>query len=166
MIERRLLLPLVPWLASVVGLLMLWGWLLGLPVQVQWASVEAQPAPNAPATVPAPVRQPVDLQTYSAVWEVPLFAPGRRADPSQVRGPELPPPDLGGLQLSGVVIAPPLRLALLKQSEGQTLSLRQGESLPDGWLLEQVDEQRIQLTHGAHRQTLEISSPRLPMPTP
>ncbi|MCM8915449.1 hypothetical protein LJD21_25075 [Pseudomonas inefficax] len=104
----------------------------------------------------------VDLQAYSAVWELPLFADQRRPDP-QDPNVGTPAPALDDLVLTGVIVAPPLRVALLRQSGDQVLSAKEGDVLPNGWSLAHIEEQKVELAYGENRHTLEISSPKLPM---
>jgi general secretion pathway protein N len=108
------------------------------------------------------MRQLADLQTFSAVWELPLFAEQRRPD-RQGADVGNPPPALDDLMLTGVVVAPPLRVALFRRSGNEVLSVKEGDPLPNGWSLAHIEEQKVELTFGEHRHTLQISSPRLPM---
>jgi len=161
---RRLLMSWLPYLLPVFLLGALWLYLLGTEAPVQWPALGPAPAPVAGQAEVAPLaeRSVVDLQTYSAVWELPLFADQRRPDPQDPNA-GVPPPTLDDLVLTGVIVAPPLRVALLRQSGDQVLSAKEGDVLPNGWSLAQIEEQKVELTYGENRHTLEVSSPKLPM---
>lgn len=162
---RRLLKAWLPCLLPVLLLSALWLYLLATEAPVQWPDSVDAPTPVAVQAEAPAQGEPtvVDLQTYSAVWELPLFADQRRPDPLDPNA-GTPPPALDDLVLTGVIVAPPLRVALLRQSGDQVLSAKEGDVLPNGWSLAHIDEQKVELTYGESRQTLEISSPKLPMP--
>jgi general secretion pathway protein N len=161
---RRLLTAWLPYLLPVLLLSALWLYLLGTEVSVQRPAPGPASSAEQVKVAPPAERHVVDLQTYSAVWELPLFADQRRPDPEQDADAGNPPPTFDDLLLTGVIVAPPLRVALLRQSGDQVLSLKEGDVLPNGWSLAHIEEQKVELTYGAHHHTLEISSPRLPMP--
>lgn len=161
---RRLLTAWLPYLLPVLLLSALWLYLVATDAPVEW------PVPD-PVSMPLVKQEEisaladrphVDLQTYSAVWELPLFADRRLPDPQDPNAGTLPPA-LDDLVLTGVIVAPPLRVALLRQSGDQVLSVKEGDVLPNGWSLAHIEEQKVELAYGETRQTLEISSPKLPM---
>ncbi|QVL18968.1 hypothetical protein KH389_27035 [Pseudomonas qingdaonensis] len=162
---RRLLMAWLPYLLPTLLMSALWFYLLATEAAVQWPASSPVLAPVAGQAETAPLaeRPMIDLQAYSAVWELPLFAEQRRPDP-QDPDAGTPPPALDDLVLTGVIVAPPLRVALLRQSGDQVLSAKEGDALPNGWSLARIEEQKVELTYGEHRHTLEISSPKLPMP--
>lgn len=161
---RRLFMVWLPYMLAVLLLSAMWFYLLATEAPVQWPV--SDPAPTAAAgqaeSTALAERPVVDLQTYSAVWELPLFADQRRPDPLDPNA-GTPPPPVDDLVLTGVIVAPPLRVALLRQSGDQVLSAKEGDVLPNGWSLAHIDEQKIELAYGEKRHTLEISSPKLPM---
>lgn len=159
---RRLLVAWLPYLLPVLLLSALWLYLLATEAPVQWPALGPAPAPAEPEAAQPAERSVVDLQTYSAVWELPLFADRRRPDPLDPNA-GTPPPALDDLVLTGVIVAPPLRVALLRQSGDQALSAKEGDVLPNGWSLAHIEEQKVELAYGEKRHTLEISSPKLPM---
>ncbi|MFA6229149.1 MAG: hypothetical protein WC617_03100 [Rhodanobacter sp.] len=80
------------------------------------------PAPGNPANLPTPV----PLQEFAVVWQKPLFAPDRKPVAAGASS-------LGDLELTGVIITPTLRIALLHDKKGnREVRLRQGEATPDG----------------------------------
>lgn len=159
---RRLLMIWLPYLLPVLLLGALWIYLFSTKAPVEWPTSSPVSATRQTETAPLPQRSVVDLQTFSAVWELPLFVDQRRPDP-QDPNTGLPPPTLDNLILTGVIVAPPLRVALLRQNGDQVLSAKEGDVLPNGWTLTQVEELKVELAYGENRHTLEISSPKLPM---
>lgn len=124
--QRRL----SPWLGGVaivlgIVLLLLLG---GIGRGAHWGKPRNL-APLPPVTNSADLPQPVPLQQFAIVWQKPLFNPDRRpvahaADDGS---------DLGDLELTGVIITPGLRMALLHDKKGdREIRLREGEALPDG----------------------------------
>lgn len=159
---RRLVRQNAPLLALAALVFTCWMALLASSPAPEWpqSPLPATAAPVVPT--PAEVRPFVDLQTYSGIWEVPLFTPGRQADAgnaSQVAALPLP----ADLVLTGVMVAPPLRVAFLRQGTGEAIALREGQALPGGWTVAHIEEQRVELVNGGSHQALEISSPRLPL---
>ena len=124
--QRRL----SPWLggfAIVLGmvLLLLLG---GLGRDAHWdkpRSLAALPPMVSSADLP----QAVQLQQFAVVWQKPLFNPDRRPVAHAADGGS----DLGDLELTGVILTPDLRMALLQdKKDGREIRLREGEALPDG----------------------------------
>ncbi len=102
---RRLTGMLVAGLVSVALVLvaLLAGWGRGVRWDPPLAArrMPAMPAPAAPIPVPA-------LARFASIWARPLLSPDRRSPQRQYRGPEL-----AGLELTGVIITPEVKLALL-----------------------------------------------------
>ncbi|MDE2246935.1 MAG: general secretion pathway protein GspN [Pseudomonadota bacterium] len=97
----------------------------GLGGKVRWGAPRAPsalPASGNPANLPTPV----PLQEFAVVWQQPLFAPDRKPVAAGASS-------LGDLELTGVIITPAVRIALLHDRKGgREVRLRQGESTPDG----------------------------------
>ncbi|MBD8881842.1 MULTISPECIES: general secretion pathway protein GspN [Rhodanobacter] len=117
-------------LATLVLLLgVLWLTLLfGFGRGVRWDAPRAAPPPSAagPHTgLPAPV----PLAVFAPVWQQSLFSPDRKPEVHAASGGS----SLGDLQLTGIILTPQLRMALLHDNNGnRELRLREGQSLPDG----------------------------------
>lgn len=104
--------------------------LLGLGRHVQWAP----PRALAPLAVPtravanAPLLPPA---AFASVWQQSLFSPDRKPEAHAANGGS----SLGDLELTGVIVTPQLRMALLRERKsGAELRLREGQRLPDGSL--------------------------------
>ncbi|MEO7071576.1 MAG: hypothetical protein ABI300_00835 [Rhodanobacter sp.] len=83
------------------------------------------PPPAAPANLPR--AQP--LQQFAVVWQKPLFSPDRKPVAHAADGGS----SLGDLTLTGVILTPELRMALLHDRNGdKQIRLRVGERLADG----------------------------------
>jgi len=161
--------PLLPLAAVTAVLLSVWMLLLnGLGAAVHWPAVQARsPAPLAPPAEAGVAVTPAQLQDYQQVWLAPLFHAGRQPDAANAAvGGVDAAPMLDSLVLTGIVAAQQVRVALLKENTGEALSLKEGQTLPNGWLLERIGERHIELVNGPTRQTLELSTPRLPLPFP
>ena len=134
--QRRLTAPLA---AAVVifgvGFLALFG---GLGRGARWDSPRA-PAP-LPAQRAATLPPPVPLERFAPVWQQPLFNPDRKPVAHAAGGGG---GQLGDMQLTGIILTPTLRMALLRNKRdgdnAQELRVREGNPLPDGsWTLVEV----------------------------
>jgi general secretion pathway protein N len=134
--QRRL----TPWLAGAVvvlgiGLLAL---LSGVGRGVRWdAPHHAAPLP---AAHPVALPPPPPLDGYATVWQHPLFNSDRKPLADDTAGGAHV--SLGDLELTGIILTPGLRMALLRdKSAGDKdgaveVRVRQGDALPDGsWKL-------------------------------
>ncbi|MEY2113987.1 hypothetical protein [Rhodanobacter sp. FW106-PBR-R2A-1-13] len=120
---------LTPWLVALVLLLgaVLLSLLAGLGRGVRWDAAR-QPPPLPPAAGPAGLPSPVPLAQYAPVWQKPLFSPDRKPTARADGGSSL-----GDLELTGILLTPNLRMALLRDRNGdREVRLREGEALPDG----------------------------------
>ena len=121
---------LTPWLVALVVLLgaVLLLLLAGIGRGARWDAPRSL-APLPPAGNPANLPQPVSLQQFALVWQKPLFSPDRKPVARAADGGS----NLGDLELTGIILTPSLRMALLHDRNGdKQVRLREGESLPDG----------------------------------
>ena len=133
--QRRLTAPLAA-AVLLLGLLFL-SFLAGIGRGVHWATPR-KPAP-LPAQHAATLPPPVPLEHFAPVWQQPLFNPDRKPVAHAASGGG----QLGDMQLTGIILTPTLRMALLhNKREGdktQELRVKEGASLPDGsWTLVEV----------------------------
>jgi len=150
--DRRRLTPTLGVLCALlaIALIALWA---GAGSGVHWYDDEAPPRlPPAHAATPPPVVPP--LQNYAVVWERPLFSPDRK--PSLAGGNANA--DAGDLELTGVIVEPGLRMALLREkSSGRTLRVREGESAGDsGVTLIEVKPRSAVVDAGGSRSELAL----------
>lgn len=125
--HQRKLTPILVAIAVLLGatLLLL---LSGFGADARWD------APRAPAPLPssghaAGLPQPLPLQQFAMVWQKPLFSPDRKPVAHAANGGS----SLGDLELTGIILTPGLRMALLHDRNGdRQIRLHEGESLPDG----------------------------------
>ena len=105
--------------------------LSGFGTAVRWDAPRAPaPLPGAHGTAPAVAAHPP--ADFAPVWQRSLFSPSRTPEAHAANGGS----SLGDLQLTGVILTPQLRMALLHdKGRGRELRLRQGERAPDGSLL-------------------------------
>src|SRR6185312_6907781 len=125
--HQRRLTPLLGGTAVVLGVLLLL-LLGGVGRSVRWKAARALP-PLPPPGNSADLPRPKPLQEFSVVWQKPLFNPDRKPMAHAAAGGS----NLGDLELTGIIITPGLRMALLHDKKGdKEIRLRQGASLPDG----------------------------------
>jgi len=143
--------------------------LLGLLMAVILSSIGDEPQwlPAAPlATQPsANLQTPptVALADLAGTWQAPLFSadrsPDRAVGKAQVTS-------LSNLTLSGIMITGNLQMAMLKQADGPPLTVRLGQSLPNGWRLEHLTPQYARFALDGRTQTLSLYGKRLPSISP
>ena len=140
-------------------------WLAARPWLVTAAPPAVAAVTNEAATV-APLAVPVVLRPraeYPETVERPLFLAGRATiDEDNVRSVDAAVPRLvlGGWRLTGVVIAPGRRIALLTpRGGGRTLRLVPGEEI-EGWLIEEVNAEGVTLRAGALVERIPLDRPR------
>ena len=109
------------WLAGLLGAGGGVHWLPPLPVA---------PLPPVHAAAAPLAAQP--LESFAALWQKPLFNPDRQPAPLSANGAD----SIGDLRLTGVILTPTLRMALLDPKDDKdaahAVRVRQGELLPDG----------------------------------
>jgi general secretion pathway protein N len=113
---------------TVVALGALWLMLLaGVGRSEHWNP----PRPASPlpvSTNAADLPRALPLEQFASVWQKPVFNPDRKPI---IRTAEGDGP--GDLELTGVILTPTLRMALLHdKTADRQLRLREGQSLPDG----------------------------------
>ncbi len=125
--NQRQLTPLLAVLVVLLGAVLLM-FLAGAGRAVRWdAPRTAPPLPSAGSAAGLP--QPLPLQQFAVVWQKPLFSPERKPVARAADGGS----SLGDLDLTGIILTPGLRMALLRDRVGdREVRLREGESLPDG----------------------------------
>ena len=125
--HQRRLTPMLGALAVVLAALFLL-LLSGVGRGVHWSSPRSLP-PLPPAGNRADLPQPKPLQQFSLVWQQPLFNPDRKPTAHAAADGS----NLGDLELTGIIITPDLRMALLHDKNGnKEIRLREGAALPDG----------------------------------
>ncbi|PPS27640.1 hypothetical protein BVY11_09680 [Pseudomonas amygdali pv. morsprunorum] len=170
MSKHQEILKAVAPLAGTAGLLALL-WILlfyGIGSQLNWPEITRSPqvltiAPRQ--SEGAEVSLP--LEKYSKIWSEPLFTPERAPDKIDIAPePVKPVPSMTGYVLTGVIVAQQVKIALLKASTGEVISVKEGQLLPNGWRLDQISERQIELVYEQNRRTIEILIPKLPIRLP
>ncbi len=126
--------------------------------QPQWLP---EPATRAQPSAKVQVAPSVPLQSLAATWQAPLFSPDRSPDRT-VENPQAS--SLVNLTLSGIMITGNLQMAMLKQANGRPLTVRLGQTLPNGWRLEHLTPQYARFVLDGRTQTLNLYAKRLPPP--
>lgn len=113
-----------------------------------------------------------ELEAFAEVWERPLFRDDRRPAPPDEEGAAEPAPaepvsvTPPRVTLSGVVIVDNLRTALLKEFNTQrTMRRKEGDSV-DGWVLEQVNDDKVILVQDGNREELVLRQFNVPNGAP
>ncbi len=149
--QQRRLTPVLAGVAVLLGiaLLVLLG---GVGRGTHWAPPRTLPAlPSADST---DLPQAAPLQQFSVVWNKPLFNPDRKPVAHASEGGS----NLGDLQLTGIIITPSLRMALLHdKNANREIRLHQGDSLPDGSVtLVEVQQRSAVFDSAAGRTELKL----------
>jgi general secretion pathway protein N len=152
--QRRLTAPLAA-AVLLLGLLFLL-FLAGIGRGVHWAAPR-KPAP-LPAQHAATLPPPVPVEHYAPAWQQPLFNPDRKPVAHAASGGG---GQLGDMQLTGIILTPTLRMALLHNKRagdtGQELRVREGTRLPDGsWTLVEVKARSAVFDSSSGRVELEL----------
>lgn len=151
--QRRLTAPLAV-TVLLLGLVFL-ALLAGIGRGVHWAPPRAAvPLPTQHAATLPP---PVPLEHFAPVWQQPLFDPDRKPVAHTASGGG----QLGDLELTGVILTPGLRMALLHNkrdgSGEQELRVREGTGLPDGnWTLVEVKPRSAVFDSSSGRVELQL----------
>jgi general secretion pathway protein N len=137
---QRSLTPAFAVLVAIFGVT-LFGLLFGAGRGVKWDAPRV--TPPLPAEHPVSLPMPPALQTYTQVWDHPLFSSDRKPIVSSGGGDS--GVSLGDLQLTGIILTPTLHIALLgpthpnKDDSSQEVSVKEGANLPDSsWKLIRV----------------------------
>ncbi|MGN2251627.1 hypothetical protein ACFWZ1_16275 [Frateuria sp. GZRe14] len=151
--QRRLTVPLAA-ATLVLGVVFL-ALLAGIGRGVHWAPPRA-PTP-LPAQHAATLPPPVPLDHYAPVWQQPLFNPDRKPVAHAASGGS----QLGDMQLTGIILTPTLRMALLhnkrQADKNQELRVKEGASLPDGsWTLVEVKPRSALFDSSSGRVELQL----------
>jgi general secretion pathway protein N len=153
-----------PWLvvlcgAGVIALCVL---VAGMGRQVSWG--DAPPSREAAGAIkPASMPPPVPLASFTEVWQRPLFAADRKPA-AQATGESSV--NLGDLQLTGIIMTPTLRMALLQDPSGdKAVRVREGAAMPDGrWTLEKLTPRSATFGNGGERKELALVTAAPAMP--
>jgi len=125
--NQRQLTPVLAVIAVLLGAVLLL-LLSGIGRGAHWDAPRALAA-LPPAGNPADLPQPLPLEKFALVWQKPLFSPDRKPVAHAADGGS----NLGDLELTGIILTPDLRMALLHDKNGnKQVRLHEGESLPDG----------------------------------
>src|SRR5699024_8240684 len=109
--------------------------LLGLGRNVHW--LPPGTAPKLPAARhPTETTDVPSLQRSAEIWQRPLFTTNRQPAPVAAQGDTSA--DLNNLELTGVIMAPGMHIALLTDSsDGHTVRVIEGKSMAhSNWVLQ------------------------------
>lgn len=137
-------------------------WLAGGGSEVDAIQVSAFDA-AAPSSLETRRFELPSRSEYAEVTARPLFNEDRRpAEQSDMEQPdealvaEQSPAELPPVSLTGVIITPEQRIAMLQNTKNREyVTLKEGEPL-EGWTLEEVSRRRIVFSTGAERQVVEL----------
>ena len=170
MSENQEIVKTIAPLAIAAGVLVLL-WILtlyGIGSRTHWPDIN--PSPSLPAVVTPPAWEAETfppLIKYANVWSEPLFNATRAPDKLNATPESVKPvPPLTGYVLTGIIVAQQIKVALLKSGTGEVVSAKEGQMLPNGWRLDQINERHVTLIYEQNRHKLEILIPKLPMRLP
>jgi len=151
---------LTPWLVVAVVILgaAFMTLVSGVGRSVRWD------APHRAAPLPpmhkVPLPPPPPLDSYAAVWQHPLFSSDRKPVAGDGDGAHV---SLGDLELTGIILTPDLRMALLRdksagdKSHAKEVRVREGEMLPDGsWKLAALQPRSAVFVSATGRTVLKL----------
>jgi len=148
---QRRLTPILGGVAVLFGALLL-TLLLGVGRSVSWGAT--RPATPLPPAHDQGLPPPVPLAQFSAVWLQPLFNNDRKPVMHAASGGA----SLGDMSLTGIILTPPLHMALLRDKSGDhNVRVREGDSLPDGsWRLVELKPRAAVFESGSGRTELQL----------
>jgi general secretion pathway protein N len=154
--QRRL----TPWLVALcVALAALWVvFVAGMGRGVHWKT------PGAPHPLPKTQRAALDplapLKHYAVIWQRPLFTTTRRPTP-EAAGRHGARTTLDNLELTGVIMAPGLHIALLRdRKDGHGVRVREGAHLAHGdWVLDTLKPRSAVFVDHGRRTRLILQTP-------
>ncbi|WP_248799996.1 general secretion pathway protein GspN [Pseudomonas sp. MWU13-2105] len=134
----------------------------GLGAGIEWYPEPAHTAPPSPVTSVTAEDAPA-LASYAGIWERSLFNRDRKPDPAEplARG-EHDTQSLAGFSLNGIAISADLHKALFKTKDGKSLSVAEGQTLPNGWRIERITAQSVSLSFKSSQQELSLPVLKLP----
>jgi general secretion pathway protein N len=114
-----------------------------------------------PAARPVAMPTPVPLARFVEVWQRPLFMADRK--PVAAAGDDDSASNIGDLELTGIIMTPGLRMALLRdKGKDLTVRVKEGSPLAEGhWTLASLTPRSAVFDNGGeHRElTLKVSAP-------
>lgn len=148
---------MTPWLGALCVLLaaVLLLLLTGIGRGVHWDVPAGSAALPAASSSPVPGVAP-PLQRYAEIWQRPLFNVDRRPLPESDGDAAV---TLGDLQLTGIIITPDLRMALLRdRNNGREVRVREGGRLPSGgWTLQTLKPRSAVFAGNGQRTELPLT---------
>ena len=132
---------------------------LGVGRGVHWDD-PAAPVPLPPMRAAA-MPTPSPLAQFSEVWQRPLFMADRK--PVAVADGDDNASNIGDLELTGIIVTPGLRMALLRdKGKDATVRVKEGSALQDGhWTLASLTPRSAVFDNGGQRRelTLKVAAP-------
>jgi general secretion pathway protein N len=124
---QRRLTPILGGIAAVLAIVFV-VLLGGVGRAVHWnPPLPTPPLPDMHNDSGMPTAQP--LERYGVIWQKPLFNPDRKPV-ARAAGESS---NLGDMELTGIIMTPTLRIALLHSKDGdKELRIREGNTSPDG----------------------------------
>lgn len=151
---------LAPWLVgacAVTGAALL-VFLAGVGRHVTWNDVPGAPE-EAHAAHAAVMPETMPLTSFAEVWQRPLFAADRKPGAVAASADTV---SLGDLQLTGIILTPTLKMALLRSTSGdKQVRVKEGAALPDGrWTLATLGPRSATFDNGGERKELNLVTAR------
>jgi general secretion pathway protein N len=126
--SQRRLTPILAILVLLLGAFWM-SLLFGFGRGVRWEAPRAEALSVPSSTRHAELSAPLPPTEFMPVWQQSLFSPDRRPEVHATSGGS----NLGDLKLTGIILTPQLRMALLHDASGdKELRVREGQPLPDG----------------------------------
>lgn len=155
---QRRLTPILAGIAIALGFTTA-AFAFGVGRGVHWD--DAAPPEPLPPVRAAAMPKTTPLANYNEVWQRPLFMADRK--PVAVAGGDDNASNIGDLELTGIIVTPGLRMALLRdRDKGATVRVKEGAALQDGhWTLASLTPRSAIFDNGGQRRelTLKVAAP-------
>jgi general secretion pathway protein N len=153
-LTQRRLTPVLGIVCALLGLALI-AVLGGVGRGVRWDPALPDKVAALPEKTTA-LAPPKPLASYSDIWQRPLFTVDRKPM-ARVTGEEQGA-SLGDLELTGIIMTPGLRMALLHdRSNNREVRIREGAALPDGrWTLSELTARSASFGNGSERKELVL----------
>jgi general secretion pathway protein N len=149
--DQRQLTPVLM-IACVLSAVLLAGVLAGWGRNVWWATSAGADA-SLPVVQGPRSASPPPLEHFAEIWQRPLFNSDRRPAVAKA-APATDTASLNDFELTGILLTPSLRMALLHDRNNHTWRLREGVALPGGWTLDALEARRAVFKQGGRRAEL------------
>ncbi|WP_447554373.1 hypothetical protein [Vreelandella sp. EE22] len=136
-------------------------WVATTSAEPRWLAVDAQPAFTS-EPLPVELQDELDQARRDGVRQRPIFSPERQPDPDRAVVTANP---LSDVALTAIFQEGETQWVYLDEPGKAVTRLDRGETLDNGWTLEQLSPQTATFVRQGQTQTLSLPMRRLPPPS-